>query len=233
MKRLFSRLRTKYLERTGLNAYALGRHAEAERSFLALLALDGDRPGVRHNLGLAFLAQEKFSQAEELFLHELSRLGDHFPRLRVLGDLYYQWGKPHQAAEMYQRSLDEDCPRQDRAFLEMRCEICRDPERFHQARLSRESYLRGNRAMEEGDIPGARQALDEALRLDPSNVPAWNNLGTLLLNHCQDPAGAAEAFREGLRLQPVPWLQANLEKALGTSDPPGRSKARTSKGTAE
>ncbi|POQ98985.1 hypothetical protein AU468_11385 [Alkalispirochaeta sphaeroplastigenens] len=214
MKSFFSRLRRKYLERTGLNAYALGRYSQAEGAFRTLLALDEDSPGVRHNLALALLAQEKFSPAEELFLGELARLGDHFPRLRVLGDLYYQWGKPDQAAEIYRRALAEDCPCQDRAFLEMRREICRDPERFRQAGLSRERYRRGNSAMEAGDIPGARQALEEALRLDRSNVPAWNNLGTLLLNHCKDPDGAAEAFREGLRLQPVPWLQSNLEKAL-------------------
>lgn len=213
IRALLTSLRASLLERTGLNSYAAGEYYEAERAFRKVLKMQSDRPGARHNLALALLGKGTFAKAEELLLLELNDYGDHYPRLRVLGDLYYQWGKPDEAAAMYQRATADDCPASDRQFLYRRIVICSTPHLFEDALCSRDAFVEGNRCMENDRMEEAIRSYRLAVEKDATNISAWNNLGTVLLNHMSDPEGAAEAFSAALELQPVSWIKANHEKA--------------------
>jgi len=63
---------------------------------------------------------------------------------------------------------------------------------------SQAAVARGKRAP---DLPGARAAYEEAIRLDPRNADAWDALGlTRLMGG--DRAGAQQAFREALAQDP-------------------------------
>jgi tetratricopeptide (TPR) repeat protein len=75
----------------------------------------------------------------------------------------------------------------------------------------------GQSALKSGDSAEAERQFEAVLALDPKNVDARANLGVIrYLRH--DWAGAAEHFREVLKLQPLPKAQALLgmcEKRLG------------------
>jgi tetratricopeptide (TPR) repeat protein len=210
---IITRFRIELLERTGLNKYVTGDYEAAEKAFQSVLDLQPDRPGIRHNLALVWAARGDFGKAEPLLLEELEEFGDHYPRLRVLGDLYYQWGKPDAAASMYRRALAEECPDSERPFVEGRIAVAGDAGKYAQALESRDALMEGNRLMEDGSHTEAAEHFRRAVEADPTNISAWNNLGVVLLDHLKEIEEAVKTFRQAYRLQPVPWIRSNLEKA--------------------
>lgn len=66
-----------------------------------------------------------------------------------------------------------------------------------------------------GNVPGAIQALRQALALDANDADSWNELGALLLSS-DDVEGAVEAFEKAVALRPEDeLLRHNLEFARG------------------
>lgn len=64
--------------------------------------------------------------------------------------------------------------------------------------------------LEQGDVAGAREAIDAALALEPDSAAAHNVRGRILLAK-GDRDGANEAFRRSIELDPTnPWPRNNL-----------------------
>lgn len=221
---MIQRLRLWYLRRGGLNALADGAYEEAAETFRRLLEINGQDATARHNLGLAALGRDDFAEAERCFLENLERLGDHYPRLRALADLYYVWGKREKAGEFYRRALKElqgGTPGRGegaspyagaKPLLEQRIAATETDAAFEAVREADRAYRAGVAAQDEDDPGAAVSEFRRAVEADPSHVLAWNNLGTILMNQREDFAGAEAAFSTGLSYEPVPILQANLQK---------------------
>jgi Flp pilus assembly protein TadD len=63
-----------------------------------------------------------------------------------------------------------------------------------------------------GDLPGAEDTLQKAVRLNPRNASALNNLGALKAMQ-KDYAAARGYFQQGLLADPAhPEIRRNLEK---------------------
>ena len=210
---MLSKLRIKLLERSGLNYYVTGDYTAAETCFKKILEIDNGYRGIRHNLGVMALAQERFAEAEKIFLSELELEGEKYPHLRLLAEVYYLWGKREKALATYSRANAADPPRHEKRLILERIAVCKNNERFKQAVLARQHYAEGNRLMDALEWKKAEEQYVQAVKLDISNVSAWNNLGSLRMNQKKDYAGAAEAFRAALSLQRVAWIANNLKNA--------------------
>ncbi len=210
---IFTRFKVEMLVRSGLNKYVAGDYTGAEEAFQAVLELQPSRPGIHHHLALVWAARGDFERAEPLLLKELEDFGEHYPRLRVLGDLYYQWGKRDEAVAMYTRALAEECPDSDRMYITERIAVAGDPLRFKDALKSRDTLLEGNRLLESGNHEEAARMFQQAVEFDRTNVSGWNNLGVVYLDHLNVPGEAVAAFHKALELQDVPWIRSNLNKA--------------------
>ena len=64
-----------------------------------------------------------------------------------------------------------------------------------------------------GRTDAAIEAYREAIALDPTNIPALNNLGALLMNARGEFDAAADLFSRALEWEPAEWIAENLEKA--------------------
>jgi tetratricopeptide (TPR) repeat protein len=210
---MITKLRIKLLQRSGLNSYVTGDYQTAETCFRKILAIDPDYNGIRHNLGVMALAQDRFAEAEEIFLQEVVDHGGKYPQLRLLAEVYYLWGKREKALETYRRANAEGTPKHEKRLILERIAVCQNSERFKLAVLAREYYAEGNRLMDTQEWDEAEQQFVQAVELDNSNISAWNNLGSVRMNHRKDYAGAAEAFRAALSLQRVAWIENNLKNA--------------------
>lgn len=203
----------KILERFALNAFVGGDFAHAEQYFLRLKQDDPDRLGADHNLGLAQLGQDKFAEAEMSFRRDVQLFGESYLRARTLGDLYYLWGKGSEAAAWYKAALaqcDEEC---DATLLRRRIEISASPESLQHAQESYRVFGEGVEAQRNRNFHKARGSFDEAVRLDPTNFHAWNNLGSLYMDQDKDYAQARRCFETARSFSSLPMIVRNLEQA--------------------
>lgn len=220
---MIKKLRIKLWQRKGFNSYVSGDYDQAELYFRKILAVEPDHAGIRHNLGVIALNQERFAEAEEIFLQELDDHGEQYPRLRLLAELYYLWGKREKAREAYRRAQAGGPPQHEKRLIQERIAICQNEDLFNLAVKAREHYAEGNRLMGAQLWEDAARQFARAVELDKTNIPAWNNLGTVRMNHRRDYAGAASAFRAALALQRVGWIENNLKNAEKLQVSGGRS----------
>lgn len=190
-----------------------GEFEKARRLFLKLHAAEPGVPGMRHNLALTYIGEQRFAEGERLLLEELSDFGEHYPRLKALADLYYMWGRREAASEFYAQALDTDCPEEEKPLIRRRIEITGDAARFERARESLKRLADGNELLGEDRWEEALQAYQTAVELDETNLQALNNTGTIQLNHARDPALALETFKRACAWSPLPWLRSNLMQA--------------------
>lgn len=200
--------------RLALNAYSSGDYIRAEKYFRRIQAADPARPGIRHNLALTAMGRGDFAAAEPLLLAELRECGPLYLRIKVLGDLYYGWGRFRQASCCYSRAVeDPEAPACDMGFLRQRIDICNDETAADSALRSGKLYHEGNAALARGDAGAALALFEDAVKLDPTNHPALNNIGVIRMNHSRDYSGALEAFDRAYRIQPVEIVRANAARA--------------------
>jgi tetratricopeptide (TPR) repeat protein len=181
-------------------------HAQA-----ALVALPGDLEA-RQLLGDAFAASGNFDEALPLY-EELLAAGE--PVQGTLATYYLNGAtvallakdRPR-ALERYLRALALGLPREELGFGATVI-----------AEAVAERVERGTAAYERGDLPGAREAFEAALAVDPHSTEALNHLGVVLFRSGDHSAAAErwkavlEAAREqGLEL-PEP-VHLNLARAL-------------------
>lgn len=210
---MIQRLRIAHLERKGFNALSGGNYHAAVEAFSELLRREPSRTGTRHNLGLAYLGSEEFEKAEECFLKDLELLGDYFPRFKVLGDLYYIWGKQEEANRWYRRALQEKESKQSEKLLAERIRQTDSVEAFKSVREADAAYRKGVAALRAESYQEALDQFRRAAELNPTHVLAWNNAGTVLMNNFDSPDEARKVFQAGLEMEPLPILQMNLQKA--------------------
>lgn len=207
------RLRIAIHERRALNCFVSGEYEEAGAHFRAIERISPEHPGLNHNLGLVAMALGDLEEAERRFTADLERLGDHYPRLRVLADLYYLWGKRDLALDFYRRASGDDPPAGSRRIIAERIAICEDADRFARAQEAAARYRAGNELEAVGRVDEALDAYRAAINLDPTHLAAVNNAGAILMNDRHDYAGAALLFEQGLGMEQLEWLAANLQKA--------------------
>ncbi len=207
------KIRTAIRERRALNSFVSGDYSGAEKHFTALEKIDPHRSGLNHNLGLTAMALGRYEEAEKRFLRDHKDLGDYYPRIRVMADLYYIWGKREQAEIFYRKALENSPPDGSRRVIMERISITADPEMYEYACESAGLYAEGNILLEDKRYEDALKLFLEALEKDKTNLPALNNIGVIQMNYYRDYSSAAETFEKGLELENLEWLEANLEKA--------------------
>ena len=209
---LFTAVYCRFLLRRALNAYAVGDYPGAERLLLALRDREGETPRVLRNLGLTRMAAGDLAGAEALFAKDLERHGATSDRLKALADVAYLAGDRLRAERRFAEALaDPDCP--CRTLFERRIALCSDATAYGEALRGKEAFAQGSACLEAQDTEAALAAFRRAVAADPTDFAALNNIGGILLNQCNDPEGAAQAFAQALELQPLPLVRANLALA--------------------
>lgn len=214
-------------ERFGLNAYITGKYDKAEKWFRRLEKKEPDSIRVLRNLGIILMAKGDPESAERYLLREEKLYGESIQRHRALADVAYAAGKREEAARRYRAALaGADAESGAQSFLEARIGICADPERFRAA-------LKGAALFAEGEAARARGAADEALsaylaaaEADPTNWPAMNNAGVILLEREDGAARALELFRNAARCAAVPSIERNIAFASSLAEKKLPTKAR-------
>lgn len=210
---MIQRLRIAHLERKGFNALSSGDYTAAVKAFSELLEREPSRTGTRHNLGLAYLGSEEFEKAEACFLKDLELLGDYFPRFKVLGDLYYIWGRREEANRWYRRALQEKESKQSQKLITERIRQTESADAYEKVRQADEAYRQGVAALRAESYQEALDQFRRAAELNRTHVLAWNNAGSVLMNNFDSPEEARHYFQAGLEMEPLPILQMNLQKA--------------------
>ncbi len=201
------------VQRRALTAYAAGDFEKAQKLFRRIIAARPDAPGVRHNLALTCIALGQYDEAEPLLLTELENYGEYYPRVKVLADLYYISGKRAAAHDYYRRARKLDPPDGEIAVLDARIDLTSDDEKYANVTAAHRSFEDGNARMSEERWDQAIAHFRHAAGLDPTNIHALNNAGTIYLNNREEPAEAVAFFRQALEWSQLPWIRRNLAQA--------------------
>ena len=126
--------------------------------------------GTRHSIAVCLMAQEKFAEAEPLFLEELEDYGECFSRHVNLGDLYYIWGKREECGRYYKLALEESTSAKLSNVLKKRLAICEDPDAFAMIQESQNLLKEGRRKSREGDFDGAFDCFERSYEKDATPV---------------------------------------------------------------
>jgi tetratricopeptide (TPR) repeat protein len=206
-------------ERLALNAYVLGDYPRALRWLRLLESKEGDSIRVLRNLGVVLLASGEVKAAEACLRKEEALYGPSFHRHAALADLAYSQGDRAEAARRYALALAEPEAKEGKwgvaslDLLEKRLANSRDAEAFRRGRLSLEAFARGEEERDSGEAKKALASFEEAADLDPTNWPALNNAGSIVLNVLHDPERAVGLFSKALALSPSAQVARNLELA--------------------
>lgn len=200
-----------------------------------VLAKQPGSPRATENLGTALLAAEQMEEAAEV-LREAARLKPKVARVHnALGVAVVSLGGLDEATEAFRRAveLQPDFPRARRNLgkaLASKGELDEAIQHFEAALEfnPRDNDTRleyANTLLAQGDLDEAVEQYVEILKLDDTDVSAWTNLGTAVLNRVQRDAArsqgaidrasldqAIEAFGAALQLNPN---AANAHNSLG------------------
>lgn len=213
---MFLKFRAALKQRRAYNAFIAARYREALKSFTDLYRQYPNTEGARYNIALCHISLQEYREAEPYLLDELRMYGDDYARLKILGDLYFYWGKRRKAEKSYLQALALDSDGEGSHLLRKRIEQSQDPELFQAAQASLKEYHRGFEALKNRDTDEARDAFTRAVEFDRFNIHALNNLGAIYLNNDGDYQTAIDLFTQALKLQEVQAFRENLEKALNS-----------------
>ncbi len=200
--------------RQALNFFVTGNYARSRRMWEKLQKKRPDAQGIRHNIALTYIGEEDYEAAEPLLLAEIEDYGDYYPRVKALADVYYAWGKREEAHRRYREAQgSEDAAEEESQIVRRRIEMTSSDEEYEAVLDSLAASRKGNELLAAEKWESALGAFTEAVRLDPTNIQALNNIGTIELNYKRDPKRAAATFRRALSWSPLPWLKRNLEQA--------------------
>ena len=155
-----------------------GQVAEAEQTYLRVLAVEPENPDALHLLGVIRHQQKDYASAEPLYRRAVK-----------IQPLYTQ-------AWMNLGQLMFDMERRDEALLCFRNVLLRKPADV--AAL----HMLGRTHAAAGDLAAAEEAYRRALEAAPAAPEIWNNLGTVLARR-GDRGAAEDAFRSALRHRPA------------------------------
>jgi len=208
---MLKRLKTALCRRRALNAFVSGDFSEAHRLFLKLQAISPGEEGLAYNLGLTSMALGRFEEAEHYLLD--AETEKNRPEVNnVLAELYYFWGKGALASAKYRNWEESRSPLRPE-LVRTRLERCLSPEEMTEAAESYKALEKGSEAMQKGDFQNALRHLEDAVAKDGTNYVAWNNLGTLYLNHVKERKKAMHCFQKAFALADTPLIRQNMAKA--------------------
>ncbi len=200
-------------QRLAMNALAQGEYRKAEERFRKLREKEGDSQGIRHNIAVCLMAQEKFDEAEPLFMEELEDYGECFSRHVTLGDLYYIWGKREECERFYRLSLEEAPSTKVTNILKKRLATCKDPEAFARVEESQKLLKEGRKKNSEEDFDAAMDCFERSFERDASQYQSLNEAGVLALNQKKDPRKALYYFEKAELLSDLSIVRKNIEIA--------------------
>lgn len=208
------RIVTVYYERQALKAMMEDRWESAEQYLRKLEDRPGNKGtmGFNYNLGICLLAQKKFEEAQELFLENVSSFGESLRTCRVLGDLYYEWGRREKALDWYQKALEDEPGERERRFLQIRIDLSSDPGMFERA-YGAQALLEEARSLRKSDPKEALKLYREVAERDRSNVEALSAAGSLLLEQGENADDALSYLRAADGLIASDQVTRMIEKA--------------------
>jgi len=206
-------LRLFFLTRFALNAFISEDYRKALRYFEKIRQISPDYPGISYNMGLCCLGMQEYESAEARLLEDLEEFGESPDRLRILGDLYYRWGRQNRALESYIRLSEITGNDDEEGWLMKRIDLLRSDESAEKALAAAAGLDTALIAMKEKDYGKARHLLEEAAEADPSSFQILNNLGVVAMRADRDPERALIYFRKAESLMPLPVHKENIRKA--------------------
>ncbi len=202
----------KIYQRIAFNSIVSEDYEKALKYLLKIKSLFPERQGVDFNIGLVKFGQGKYEEAEYFFLKDLELYGESYQRFKALGDLYYIWGKREKAEDFYFKSIRLVENKKDKRLLKERISKCKSEKSFRRVQESNKKYMEGNNLFKDNLIDKALSCFEEAGNLDNTNFLAWNNQGTIYLNHKNDYEKALYCFQKALEFSDLPVILKNKKR---------------------
>jgi len=205
-----------YYQRRALNAMVQEQWESAEKYLKKIQQHHPVAFGIKYNLGLVSLAREKFEEAETIFTETIDQYGENFQLCRVLGDLYYFWGKREKSRQWYMAAIEKRPRGKERKLISIRLGLVADDKLFGKVQAGLNT-LQTARACMNNDPGRAIKVYQEIIAVDPSNIEALNNVGSLYMDEYNDPETAIKYFDKVSSLVDNPAAIRNLVKARAES----------------
>jgi tetratricopeptide (TPR) repeat protein len=159
--------------------------AEAIRFFQAALACRPRSPGVYFALGIAFVEEGRWAEAEAAYRKALDIKPDHISATTNLFSLLKRQGKFEESIVVARKALEVNDPAH---------------ERYNEIASNRHMHI-GATLLDTGDLDGALAEFRAALRFLPDDAPNHQNLG-VTLQQLGRLAEAEAAFRKAIDIEP-------------------------------
>ena len=184
--------------RLGNELFQAGRIQEAADAYQSALEIQPERAATHYNLGNALVRLGQLDDALDAFERAV-QLRPHFPRaLNSLGNTFQRLGRTDEAIHAYRKALALEPDEAD--ACNNLANALKDAGRFEEAlalydraisaHRPRRDLALANKAlllMETGATAGARNAVREALAVNPDSVPAWHIQALLKTFTADDP----------------------------------------------
>ncbi len=190
---------------------ARNQYGQAEQFLRKVYDEEPHVQGNSYNLGVALMGLKRFEEAQELLMNDLQEFGESFDRFRVLGDLYYMWGHPQDAASWYRKALELSENEAEERMLKRRIKKCASPESFSSVMKGHEAFDEGNRLIILKQYDDAVDAFSQAIEYDSTQYLAMNNLGALYHMFYKENEKALKVFTKARRYSSMPSLVKNIE----------------------
>ncbi|HEX9185964.1 MAG TPA: tetratricopeptide repeat protein [Vicinamibacteria bacterium] len=199
-------------------AYArLGRHEEAIAQYRQALAVRGEDPAIRFNLGLALFKAARFPEAAEELARVVEKQPENKGALLLLAECHLQQGNTAKVVELL--APHEAAWGEDRAFAFLLGSALVRENDLKRGQIFIDRVLSGGDSAEArllmgaahlraGDPQAAREALRRAAELQPT-LPGVHSLLGQALQYMGDGQGAEAAYRRELETNPNDF-DANL-----------------------
>ena len=174
--------------RTGMRQYNRGHYAQARHRFAHAVARDPWNPDYRHNLAMAIQKQGDAGSAEKIFRHNLTIDAMHQPTYHSLAQLMITQGRAPEAQDLI-AGWSATQPYVPEANIEM-------------------AWIQ----QQNGDVGGAEQSLQTALKADPTNPIALAHMGQLY----QGSGRTDQAVAYYQRSLAAKWDQPEVQSRLAT-----------------
>ena len=184
------------LNRAGIRQYNRGHYAQARSRFARALKHDPCNPDYRHNLAMAVQKQGDAAACEQILRHNLTVDAMHQPTYHSLAQLMVAQGRAPEAQDLV-TTWAATQPYVPASNIEL-------------------AWVQ----QENGDLAGAEQSLQTALRADPANPVALAHLGQIYQGSGR-PDQAVAYYQRSLAAN---WNQPEVQSRLATLSEPGSGR---------